>query len=337
MRIPLASLPDNAEACGFILTLGWFDPNLELAKKVSVCKVKFTAASGLRRVRNSIVRTLRDNLNQNGQQLLQQILQHANQFQIFGIPIGSTPLGGPVRNLVGKLVDAVLDFLEDTSPGHSEHWLFRMGVNGQWHGYYRDYVPFTEDGVLVNFDAPPEFDLLLSHEDLLAHAVNGADFGPVGSLMLAKPSSRTFEVDGKTPPWAEIVNPDGDPQKARKARLKMAIAYAIRLLHLGPQGMGLGIDNEPLGFIDPQFFERTGPADPTIEGKLNPVDIGRAGNLVSGSSEAPFFARAIDPEKILVENINVDDKKNKDYEIYYDISIQDQKIPKPAQAKSATP
>ena len=338
VRVPLTSLPDKAEACGFILSLGWFDPNFELAKKVKVCKVKFTGASGLRRVRNSIVRTLRDNLNQQGQQLMQIILQQVNQIQIPVLgQLGNSVLAGPAAALVQRLVTAVLDFLEETSPGHSEHWLFRMGVNGQWHAYYRDYVPFTEDGVLVQFGPPPEFDLLLSEDDLLAHAVNGADFGPVGRLMLSKPGARTLQVDGKTPTWPEIVTPDPDPGKAHQAHLKMAIAYAIRLLHLGPQGLGLGIDNQPLGFLDPLSTERTGPPNPAIEGRQNPIIVSRAGNVVSGSIEAPFFARAIDPEKILVEVINIDDPKNKDYEIYFDVSIQDQPLRKPTQAAAGKP
>ena len=332
VRVPLTSLPADAQACGFILSLGWFDPNNQLATKVKVVTAKFTGASGLHTARNAAISTLRHNLNQHepAKALTDKILEQANGLQVAGLNLGNTPLAGPVKKLVQKLVDEVMDFLEGIAPGHSEQWLFRMGVNGQWKGYYRDYVPYiepTNPPTTIPFDTHrvPVFDLLLSDEDLLAHEVNGVSWGPVGSFMRFPPGSRLLQVNGHAPTWAEIVKPDDDPATAQQRRLEMAIEYAIRLLHLGPEGMGLATDNQPLGFLDPLSYGNTGPAFPEVEGARNPLDLKRAGNLVaSGILEAPLLALALSPERILVEAADIDGGRNKDYDIEYDVLIQSQ-------------
>ena len=51
IRVPLTTLDPNAEACGFVVSLGWSDPHAILARKVKHCTVSVTRVSGRKVVR----------------------------------------------------------------------------------------------------------------------------------------------------------------------------------------------------------------------------------------------------------------------------------------------
>jgi hypothetical protein len=197
-----------------------------------------------------------------------------------------------------------------------------MGVNGQWNARYFDSLKQSDIQKLA-IDPPVHFSLLLSDDDLLSYATNGADFGPIGAMMRNEAGARTFKYDGKSPTWSEIVAPDPDPGKARDIRQKMAIAYSLYLLGLGTAGFGLARDNQPLGFLDPKDLIALGddPGSQKNARGFNPIQVGKTGAPFNDEPEsaAPHFARSLPDQKIIVESDH-----DGDFTIYYSVSITSQ-------------
>jgi hypothetical protein len=323
VRVPLTSLPADTEACGFILSMGWYDPTLEQAAKVKKCDFTFTSYSGIEKVRNSIIRLIRDELKQDEKELMQGIKDAIGKTRIAKVGgdflVQDIPWLGKVFEDVGAGV--VKEFLDLFGELDEEDWLLRMGVNGQWNARYFSGLK-QSDIKELRIGPPVHFGLLLSDDDSLSYSTNGADFGPLGVIMRDEAGSRTFKYDDKSPTWTEIVTPDPDPGKARDIRQKMAIAYALNLLGRGSLGFGLGRDNQPLGFLDPKPREIAKEKSlQKIARTFNPIQVGRVGAPFHDEilSAAPHFARALPDQKILVESDHDGDSK-----IWYSVSIADQ-------------
>lgn len=324
VRVPLTTLPADAEACGFILTMGWYDPTLKMAEKVKRCEVAFTHFSGIQKVRNSLVAVIRNELNQDEQQLLHRIQQEIGDIDLFTI-LGQTVevndipiLGNKVQELGARIVKELLELFGEVV---EEDWLLRIGVNGKWQVRYIDRL--KQSNIKKLRLEPVEARVMLSDDDLLALAANGAEFAPIGEVMLKEKGARTFQFDGKRPKWSEIVTPDADPARAREITQKMAIAYALELLGRGGAGFGLGRDNQPLGFMDPlrNLGLLAGPNAQSLTRNQNPIQVGVAGTGAKDEEheQTMFFARALPEQKILVEANSIND-----YTIFYKVSINKQ-------------
>ena len=326
VRVPLTTLPADAEACGFILTMGWYDPTLKQAEKVKRCEVAFTHFSGIQKVRNSLVTVIRNELNQDEQRVLNRIQQEIGDIDVINI-LGRTIdvkdipiLGRKLQQLGARIVTELLELFGEVV---EEDWLLRIGVNGKWQVRYIDRLKQSNIKKL-RLD-PVQARVLLSNDDLLALAANGAEFAPIGEIMLKEAGARTFQFDGTRPKWAEIVTPDADPARAREIRQKMAIAYALDLLGRGVAGFGLGRDNQPLGFMDPlHSVPLPVGQDAAIQNLArgqNPIQVGAAGTGFKDEEheKTMLFARALPDQKILVESDSTDD-----YTMFYKVSIAKQ-------------
>jgi hypothetical protein len=324
VKVPMTSLPADTEACGFILTMGWYDPFVEQAKKMRKCTLSFTDFSGIKNVRNSLVNTIRNELNDDEKKVLQDIAHKIGDINVVNILGGAILvkdiplLGKKLEDLGARVVEEILKLFGEVV---EEDWLLRIGVNGRWAARYQDRLR-QSDIKKLKLSEPFNVDLLLSTDDLWGFAANGAEFGPVGEIMREEAVARTFKFDGKSPKWSEIVTPDADPDKARETRQKMAIAYALDLLGRGTAGFGLGRDNQPLSFLDPIQDTANFPAGDDDAQKrardLDPIPVGVAGDRVGNESHEKqmHFARALPAQKILVENVHVDD-----YSIFYSVNI----------------
>lgn len=306
VTIPLASrgtTPATARKAGFLLSLGWYDGDRSQAKSVKLCTLtltKFTAHQGKMK-RDDAGKALRDEVEK---ELVKQIDNQVDQIKIgnTGQTVGSNAaLKNAVHNLAQSIINKLIAALPG-SAGQDEEWLMRFGLNGVWRNSFQPGV----------FDAPKALPpitfptIALGPEDQLSFSMSGIEMDPVGDMMRLKHSDRVVKValsKGATPtevqPWEKVFNPDDqDPARAKDLRVQMLIDYVGTVME---NTSFTGLDNEPLGFLDPdQAKAGTAPSS-------NPLLMKGVADGTSAFSQLAKFARATDEERVLVEATNTND------------------------------
>jgi hypothetical protein len=308
VKIPAGALEGQA-AAGFLLSLGWHDPNNERAAKVKKCKVTLDKLSGKINARESAVRRVRQLFKDQEKELVAKIAA-----EVGGLVAKIPGMDKVLEAMVKAAINAFLNALEEILPLGKEEWLFRFGVNGVWRTHF-----FGEVGTgIIDLDASLKrrftFELFLAEDDLLFHSAHGTEMEPVGDLMREPFKDRVLTVPdraGNPRPvlWSEIA----DPKLPEDVRNDLVFQYIFKLMSkTTPEGkLTLGFDNWPLGIIDP---------DPSTRGSRassNPHVIKENVPGIRGVSIARF-ARAVEQQMIYVES------SKDDYEIAYTVTVEDQ-------------
>jgi hypothetical protein len=96
----------------------------------------------------------------------------------------------------------------------------------------------------------------------------------------------------------------------------MAMAYAIKLMTDSTStAMALGLENSPLGMIDPEE-KKSGGAESS-----NPIEVKTAEDGFKDGEQQAQFARAVEEQMILVEDTR---KEKQDYWVFYSVDIKKQ-------------
>jgi hypothetical protein len=325
VKVPLTSLDAKAEACGFILSLGWADPTHAQARKVKVCKVTVDGFSGRLQIRDSPAKKLLDVFEKEKKALRDEIRRRVGAIKVVDIPtpfgnivirVRDVPvLGGLVQDMISAAFDEFIKRLIKLLPLEKEEWLLRIGVNGLWKSVFLDEigsdpVELTKQKFELLRDRLT-FNLDLAQGDLLMFATHGTEFDPVGDMMHSPRTNRIITLNGAQVLWREIVSP---PPDAKQNRREMVFQYVLKVMTDTTEGIGkmaLGFENSPLGLIDPS---------PSQRGTLpqsNPMVIQDplADTVVSRTA---LFARAVGDQMVLVE-----DSSLRDYVIQYRLEIKD--------------
>ncbi|MFO1078575.1 MAG: hypothetical protein U1E73_12700 [Planctomycetota bacterium] len=326
VKVPCTQLGD-AEAYGFVLDLGWHDPVLAQARKVLECKVEAKRFSGAIQVRDSGIRKIRALFKQEEAELRAEIAAEVAKrlanIRILGIPVLDNDLArGLIQKIIDKALEGFLDVLEKTLKLESEEWLLRVGVNGEWHRVFDPEVPSAEgnpDPTGHVFKEKPlkhaiTAETRLDKQDPVSLSTNGMEFDPVGDMMRAPLAKRMLRLDGQALTWAEICDPAGDAAAKKQRLRRMAMKYTIDLLTDSTSTvMALGLDNSPLGQIDPRS-DRKGPSPAS-----NPVEIGDPEPGFDDGVQQAKFARAVGDDAVLAQKPD----KN-DYFLFYSLQVKPQ-------------
>jgi len=324
VKVPGATLK-GAGAAGFILSLGWFDPNLEQARNVKICKLTVDGFSGRLQIRDSPAKKLLDVFDKEKNGLRDAIKKRVGDIKILDIPtpfgnivvhVRDVPVfGALVEDMVAKAFDEFIKGLIKLLPLEKEEWLLRIGVNGLWKTVFFDGVgsspvELREEKFELVRDRLT-FNLHLARGDLLSFATHGTEFDPVGDMMHSPRTNRIITLNGAQVLWREIVNP---PPDAKQNRREMVFQYVLKVMTDTTEGvdkMALGFENSPLGLIDPDPSRRgTSPqSNPmVIQNNVKDTPVRRTAT----------FARAVGDPMILVE-----DPSLRDYIIQYTLEIKD--------------
>lgn len=343
-------------SAGFILSLGWLDPNLTQASTVKNCNAAFSALQGRLAVdRDSPLNQLQPLFANDLKQAKDKLHRTVDDFGIIPNPLPGqknvsindlinnnlpkpfphdqiVDVGKKIQDLVHKAIDAAFDKIVDElskliSGTQTEEWLLRVGINGRWQTRFLKDVDKSIQ-VLPN---PPTFQVPLGPDDFLFYSSGGVEFNPVGDMMREARNQRllTHKVAGVNVPftWPEIVSATG------KDLTDLVFQYALAIL-LGNSKTGilaLGIENTVLGIRDPKKFDQTAN-DPEVD---NPIAMKGVQTGSTPVQPVTKFARAAgehfpgDPpdetkgfpqEYILVENQTLSD-----YKLTALIQVADQK------------
>jgi hypothetical protein len=313
LTIPKAQL-EGADAGGVMLSLGWFDPNLERAATVKRCSVSFGGLQGRFTVRDNPVKQIRDMFKKEEADLRKEIADRVAKIKILGLGLDDIPkvpdplhpgqqidLGGDLKKLVAQIVDKALEgfinALADVvgSKAETEEWLLRVGVNGRWQ---TRYFPGLDKGALA-LSKPMGFEVFLGPDDFLFFSTGGVEFNPVGDMMRAAKGARQLTRRTRQPfTWNEIVNATRDDLR------ELVFQYALEVLtgNSASANPALGLENAVLGIIDPDFSR---PGD-VVEAS-NPLRMKDVQPQSVQVRRLARFARATGEQLVLVENRNLDD------------------------------
>ncbi|MBC8132069.1 MAG: hypothetical protein H7X95_03735 [Deltaproteobacteria bacterium] len=313
--IPKSQL-DGAEAAGVILSLGWFDPNLERAATVKKCTVSFGGFEGRFTVRDNPAKQIRDMFKKEEDELRKEIAARIAGIKILGMGLDDIPkvpnpfkpgqeidLGGDLKKLVAQMVDsaikAFIDALADLigDKGESEEWLVRIGVNGRWQ---TRYFPKLQKGAFA-LAKPVVFEVSLGPDDFLFFSTGGVEFNPVGDMMRAAKARRQIVNPrrGNQPfSWNEIVSATGEDRR------DIVFQYALETLNgnSASANPALGLENAVLGIVDPDFSR---PGD--IPEASNPLRMKDVQPQTVQVRRLARFARVAGEELVLVEDPRLDD------------------------------
>jgi hypothetical protein len=320
ITIPLTKLKDvdpGAEAYGVIASLGWHDPNNEQASRVRRCSIQIERIDD-RRMHSDplddvspLLKLLRESL---AQAIVDAILPNF-------IP-------DIVKKLLAGVIDGALALFEFVERAvikvfkeQKELWLFRVGVNGRW------VTLFRQNAAKGDLTISKDFTLLLGEQDRVVISFNGCQVDRIGKVLFKGRNERQLESSNAVVSWKEIA-------ENTQTRRKLIVAYVIKLLNT------FGIENKPLGFIDPRI-------DPGL--KITDYNYGRSNELhnplwmddkahsfgqnarkvgvVDGSTKelrlTADFARSVSgPQCVYVEK-----PSENDYTLVYAISLDKQKLP----------
>ena len=330
----------NADARGFILSLGWFDPNRTQAATVKDCIVKFNQFEGLLSPppRDSPVDQVKNRFKKQLDKLKQSIDEKVLEIKVRSpippfplvtlkdlfdnAPIVGTILKDAINKAVNAAVDGVINLLAKLVAGtQTEEWLLNIGVNGHWQTRFFGSVT---SGITPIRD-PYEFKFSLGPDDLLFFASNGIEFNPVGDMMLAARNNRLLKRNDKDNlTWSVIASAKGSDHQ------DIVFHYALNVLIGNSSGkMALGIENSPLGLIEPGDFSKPGtdPAssNPLAVKNVNPRLVNLTPLPLAKFAEStleipnPQDGKASSDEPILLE-----DPSRNDYRLTGIVNIQKQ-------------
>ncbi|MBS1877372.1 MAG: hypothetical protein JSU00_29440 [Acidobacteria bacterium] len=314
-------------AAGFVLSLGWLDPNLAQASTVKNCSVAFSALQGRLAIdRDSPLNQFKPLFQKELDDLKDKVLEEIAKIElpspVPGLKVTINDLinnnlkpdvlhdqvkkiGEALKAAIKAGVDAafdkIFDSLADIIAGtQTEEWLMRFGVNGRWETRYLQSVDKGKVHVLGN---APTFQIPLGPDDLLFYSTSGVEFNPVGDMMCAPHKNRVLkDANGQELTWEQIANAKGDELRS------LMFDYALKTL-VGNSANGLlamGVENSPLGIKDPGSFSDPGD-DPEIS---NPISMKHVEPGSTQLQPVTKFARAAGEEFILVE-----DSQHSDYKL----------------------
>lgn len=337
---------------GFILSLGWLDPNLTRASTVKDCKVAFSGIQGRLSVnRDSPANQIKPLFQDDLQKARQKLLDSVDNLPVIPLPPPAknasindlinnglpkpiphdqvSNLGKDLQGLVhdainaafDKIFDGLADLLSDTQ---TEEWLMRIGVNGRWQTRFLKDL----DNKPIAFAKPFIFEIPLGPDDVLFYSSAGVEFNPVGDMMREARLQRVLKNSaGKPLTWNEIVSATGTDLR------NIVFDYALKIL-LGNSQTGLlalGIENTMIGIKDPKSFASPGN-NPATDNPIAMKGVATGSTLFTPVAK---FARAAavpgqtakNPEnkKLPDEFILVEDSSRRDYELTGLIQIADQK------------
>ncbi|MFO1199075.1 MAG: hypothetical protein U1E86_19120 [Burkholderiaceae bacterium] len=333
------TIPQGAlagDAYGFRLALGWHDPAREQARRVKLCRIALNSVRMRLTDRDSPTKKLRDLLHEEEAGLKDALFKELDKISIH-IPIlgdlGLVPdihpfqldvVGPFLKDKVLFVLDLVIDAIVGLLPTEGEEeWLLRVGVNGTWVAFF--FEPGRKETHTFNaFEV--EFPMALVPGDTISFSAHGTEFDPVGDIMHSAVSNRTlkFRDGGARVPWPSIVKPASDAQLD-----EFVFDYMRKTLFDTTEGIGkmsMGLDNHPLGLVDPDPRGNTG-----FSQQNNPMVIRDTFDDPLKIQRLARLARAIPPEMVLVEDTR--DKplvlfpEKPDYDLRCTIEMKDQ-IPK---------
>jgi hypothetical protein len=310
----------GSDHAGFLLSLGWFDPNATQADKVKHVEVEFASVQGrLDKERDDAVGTLRELFADELKKVKDEVSKQIDtQIKIPLIPTQSPvsidelinnklpePVHGVVKqigtllhDLAHKIVDAVFDAMLDlmgkaVNSLSTEEWMLHFGVNGRWRSRFvnlsKEVEPFRP--------SKPSVEMFLGPDDALFRSTGGVQWNAVGDIMQLAQSKRMLKRGGDAVVWSQIVAAKGDELR------DLMFEYVLDIL-VGPEDLSLvlGIENDPLGIKQPASLDSESGSNP-LQMKL--TEVGPA--PFDGSS--PPFARSVGQEVVLA----VEDGVARDY------------------------
>jgi hypothetical protein len=331
VTVPMSQLSGDPNAAGFLLSMGWSDPVGAQANKVKRCVLEI-AKFAPKIKREDTGKILKEVFKKDIEKLKQEVINKVLDFTIVDFsnlppPLPKIPVkvtvrdidnqipGHPVQKIVGDAFDLLLDALANILPHGDEEWQLHYGFNGHWKVHFQKPVnankPVPFPLQIDETDAADKFkfDVRLAEGDLLFFAANGMELQPLGDMMRSRKDNRVITLNDKVVVWKNIVSP---PPDAKVNRRNMVFQYVKKvMLDSTSTVAALGMDNSPLGYIDPNFSARGSSKN------SNPMVI-KDPLAKTDATQRANFARAIGEEAIVVEDSSI-----LDYEITYHIEIKD--------------
>lgn len=310
----------GADLAGFLLSLGWFDPNATEAEKVKHCEVEFSHVHGrLDKERDDAVGTLRtlfkEELDKAKQSVTDEIdknikiplIPAMSAVSIHDLihntlpePVGSVVkgIGELLHGLAHKIVDAVFEAMLDlmgkaVNSLSTEEWMLHFGVNGRWRSRF---VDVQKDAQKQPLSSPVNVEVFLGPDDMLFQSTGGVQWNAVGEIMQLPHDKRLLRHNGNAVNWSEIVAARGDVLR------DLMFQYVLDIL-VGPSDLSLvlGIENDPLGIREPAALDRPDGVNPMVMRDTAP------GGASFDRSAVPF-ARTVGQEAVLAaENVGARD------------------------------
>jgi hypothetical protein len=331
VTVPVGELGRSDGHAGFLLSLGWFDPNLERANTAKSAQVKIEKMRGrLEQDRDTPVETLRKLFEKELEEIKKDIVDEIDKIEIQILPPPAPPLsinrminnelptplnaavtriGLEIRNQLRNLVDAVVKALLDALAGGvseatTEECMFHFGVNGRWTSRFVE----LERKELQPLTPPVDVELVLGPDDALHYASSGVEWNPVGDMMFESSDNRLLRRDGKEVDWSDITRASGDQLR------DLVFEYVLRIV-LGRPGLSLamGLENDPIGVKQPQALDQPNAINPIGMKNAEPGD-------VAVDATASTFAHAEGQQSVL--SVEVPGKK--DYELEGTVRIAKQ-------------
>lgn len=331
VTVPVGELGRSDGHAGFLLSLGWFDPNLERAKTAKSARVQIDAMRGrLEQDRDTPVETLRKLFGDELETIKKDIVAAIDKIEIQilpppapalsidgminnGLPV---PLKGivagiglQIRNQLRNLVDAVVKALLDALAGGvseatTEECMFHFGVNGRWTSRFvelerKERQPLTP---------PVDVEVVLGPDDVLHYASSGVEWNPVGDMMFETSNDRLLRRDSAAVNWSDITRASGDELR------DLVFEYVLRIVMGGPGlSLAMGIENDPIGVKQPQALDKPNGTNPIGMKNAQPGD-------VAVDATASIFAHAEGQQSVL----SVEVAGKKDYELEGTVHIAPQ-------------
>ena len=300
LTVPAGQLGKSNGHAGFLLSLGWFDPNLERANTAKSARVQIDAMRGrLSLDRDTPVETLRKLFKPELDAIKKKIVEDISKIKLPIIPGNPTTIDQLINNslpeplhsmvagiareiqkLALKMVDTTLEGLLDllakgVGGATTEECMFHFGVNGRWTSRFLDLERNQSQAFKTPEEAPNPVDveMVLGPDDALHYASSGVEWNPVGNIMFDGNADRMLKRDNSAVNWAQISRASGTELR------DLAFEYALKIL-MGGSGVGLamGIENDPIGVKQPQALDKPDGINPIGRRNAQPgdVDVDRA-------------------------------------------------------------
>jgi hypothetical protein len=249
VTIPLSTMT-GADAYGVIVSLGWQDPLNEQAQKVRVCTLNVSGIIGRKITRNDPDKDIAP---------LQDALISALADAMANlIPILPDPIKAGISKIIEKVLHGltlIAGAISQALFAEGEKWLVRVGVNGRWFAFFR--LADSNKEVPVSLGAKVQ--IFVGEHDRISISVSGGEIDNVGRVMFKARKDRLLSPDDKTATWKQIA------ESTKDSRKKLFIEYVLSLIDT------LGLDNEPLGFIDAQIDPALHVTDYAYQEQHDPI------------------------------------------------------------------